>query len=123
MALVLKSDSSGRVLQVLLAGPPSGRIDNRLAQEVRQRIIRHGKIRLLFEFFGDFGGEVTPIWHRLINEAGIAGAVERLAIVDRTRPVHQLEREPRLIGETVVRHFDERGIGEAQNWISEALAD
>lgn len=121
MAIELREDADGRVLNVKASGKLAKVDYEHWLPEMERLIQKHGKVRVLFEMHDFHGWEAGALWQDVKFELKHFRDIERLAMVGEKAWEHGMAVFCKPFTTAKIRYFDRNQAAEARSWIAEGL--
>ena len=120
MPIQLTEENDGKLLVVHVSGKLAKADYAQFVPEFERLILRHGKLRVLFDMTGFHGWDTGAAWEDF--KVGIAhfGDIERLAMVGEKKWQHGMAVFCKPFTRATVRYFDHADAAEARKWLGEA---
>jgi len=122
MAVEIRHEAGGKVLEVMLTGTLAAHDYSRLVPVVGRLVRRHGRIRLLVTMNDFHGWTAGALWEDTRFAARHFGDIDRIAFVGRTKWQRGMATFCRPFTRATVRYFGGTASKAARTWL-EAGAD
>jgi hypothetical protein len=120
MAIDVKEQDGGRILQVHVMGRLTRDDYARFVPEVERVIGKHGRIRVLFDMRDFHGWTAGALWEDLKFDLKHFRDIERLALVGERRWEQGMAAFCRPFTTAAIRYFDRADADDAHRWVAEA---
>jgi hypothetical protein len=122
MAIDVKEQDGGRILEVQVTGRLTRDDYDRFVPEVERLIGRHGTIRILLEMREFHGWTAGALWEDLKFDLKHFRGIERLALVGERRWEQGMAAFCRPFTTAAIRYFDRADADHAHRWVAAELA-
>jgi ubiquinone/menaquinone biosynthesis C-methylase UbiE len=117
MAVEIRHEAGGKVLEVMLTGTLAAHDYSRLVPVVGRLVRRHGRIRLLVTMNDFHGWTAGALWEDTRFAARHFGDIDRIAFVGRTKWQRGMATFCRPFTRAKVRYFDSTASKAARAWL------
>lgn len=117
MAIKLKEDDGGKVLEVHVSGKLAHEDYLHFVPEFERLIKQHGKLRVLFDMTNFHGWKVSALWDDIKVDIKHFTDIERLAMVGDKEWEKQMSLFCRPFTTAKIRYFDNTKATEARAWL------
>jgi len=117
MAIKLKENDGGKVLEVQVSGKLAHEDYLHFVPKFEQLIKQHGKLRVLFDMRDFHGWEAGALWDEIKVDIKHLSDIERLAMVGNKEWEKQMSLFCRPFTTAKIRYFDDTNAAEAWAWL------
>jgi hypothetical protein len=117
MAIKLKEDEDGKVLEVHVSGKLVHEDYLHFVPEFERLIKQHGKLRVLFDMTDFHGWEAGALWDDIKVDIKHFSDIERLAMIGDKAWEKQMSLFCRPFTTAKIRYFDHTKAAEARAWL------
>jgi hypothetical protein len=117
MAITLKGQQDGNVLEVEVSGKLAHADYQQFGPEFERRVQKHGKIRVLFQMTDFHGWEAGALWDDIKFDLKHFSDIERLAMVGDTKWEKGMAAFCRPFTSAKIRYFEAAALAEARTWL------
>lgn len=118
MATQLAEKNGGKVLEVRVSGKLTHEDYQHFVPAFERFVMRHGKIRVLFEMTDFHGWEAAALWDDIEFDVKHFSDIERLALVGDKQWEKGMSVFCRPFTTATIRYFDHGAIENARVWLA-----
>jgi hypothetical protein len=123
MAIKLKEDDGGKVLEVQVSGKLAHEDYLHFVPKFEQLIKQHGKLRVLFDMVDFHGWKAGALWDDIKFDLKHFSDIERLAIVGDKQWEEGMSVFCRPFTTAEIQYFDHAKAGEARAWVADGISN
>lgn len=119
MAVELKQEAGGKILEVRVSGKLSKEDYERFVPEVERLVADQGKVRILFEMHDFHGWEAGALWEDIKFDVKHWRDIEKLAMIGEAKWEQGMAAFCKPFTTAKIKYFDHAKADEARAWIKE----
>jgi hypothetical protein len=123
MAIQLKEEDGGKLLDVHVSGKLDAADYEHFVPEFERLVRLHGKLRVLFSMTGFHGWEAGALWDDIKFDMKHGADIERLAMVGEKKWQQGMAAFCKPFTKADIRYFDHAQEAEARKWLEELVAE
>lgn len=120
MPIQVNEESGGTVLGIHVTGKLEAADYERFVPEFERLVLRHGKLRVLFDMTGFHGWTAGALWEDTKFAMHHFRDIDRLAMVGEKQWQEGMATFCKPFTKATVRYFDHAEAAEAQRWLAGA---
>jgi SpoIIAA-like len=121
MSVAIEKEADGKILLVCVSDKLTRDDYRRFVPEIEEQVMRHGRIRIMFEMRDFHGWTVGAMWEDVKFDVKHFSDIERLAIVGEKAWERGMAAFCRPFTRAKMRYFHRNESGEAWRWLEADL--